>query len=70
MYITKSGREKKKAQKENIYSKEVRETLLDEDALNYEEDGFMQGYGEEEFVDDLELEEDPLIDEIEKLSFY
>lgn len=61
----------KKAQKENIYSREIREALVDEDALHYEEDGFMEGYGEEEFVDDLELEEDDFIfEDTEKLSFY
>ncbi len=61
----------KKVQKENIYSKEIREDLVDEDALHYEEDGFMEGYGEEEFVDDLELEEDDFIfEDNEKLSFY
>ncbi len=61
----------KKVQKENIYSKEIRETLVDEDALHYEEDGFMEGYGDEEFIDDLELEEDDFIfEDNEKLSFY
>ncbi len=61
----------KKVQKENIYAKDIREALVDEDALHYEEDGFMEGYGEEEFVDDLELEEDDFIfEDTEKLSFY
>jgi len=48
----------KKNNKEDIYSKEVREQLLDEGALNIEEDGFMEGYGEEEFIDDHEYDDD------------
>ena len=44
--------------KEDIYSKEVRNKLLEEDALNIEEDGFMECYGEEEFIDDHETDEE------------
>ncbi len=40
--------------KENIYSKEIRNQLLDEGALNNEEDGFMEGYAEEEYIEDYD----------------
>ena len=48
----------KKNNKEDIYSKEVRDQLLEEGALNIEEDGFMEGYGEEEFIDDHEYDDE------------
>ena len=48
----------KRVKKEDIYSKETRERLLDDGAINNEEDGFMEGYGKEEFIDDHETDED------------
>ncbi|HLC90644.1 MAG TPA: hypothetical protein VJI15_02655 [Candidatus Nanoarchaeia archaeon] len=40
---------------ETIYSKAKREVLVDEGALSYEEEGFMEGY-EEDFLDSAEDE--------------
>ncbi|MFH1276345.1 MAG: hypothetical protein ABIH82_04505 [Candidatus Woesearchaeota archaeon] len=38
---------------ESIYSKKKREILVDEGAINYEEEGFMEGYENDlEFTDE------------------
>lgn len=44
----------------SVYLKERRESLLDQDALGYEEDGFMKGYEE------LEPEEEQWLDFLDK----
>ncbi len=36
---------------EHFYERDIREKLLEEDELSYEEEGFMEGY-EEDFVRD------------------
>jgi len=41
---------------DSFYSRTGREMLLEEDALSYEEDGFMQGY-EEDWINDAHPEE-------------
>ena len=49
-----SGRENSlEEEEETIYSRKKRETLVEEGALRYEEDGFMEGYEEElEFTEE------------------
>ena len=49
-------------EEEDIYTKVARAKKVDDDALRYEEDGFMQGY--EEGFDDLYNEDLPWLDEI------
>lgn len=42
-----SSRWESNSDEETIYSKKKREALLDEEGIKSEEDGFMEGYGEE-----------------------
>lgn len=46
----------------DFYSQEMREALLDEDALHNEEDGFMLGYEEDLYIEDEELDADEDVD--------
>ena len=62
-----SVKRKVKPEKEkSIYSKEIREKMLEDGALSVEEDGFMEGYAEDRFVDDHDLDDD---DDEEEMKF-